>query len=132
MKRIDPTSSRAAIDSFRTGYPGTFTPLPVAYPDDVATFDLANIARHQYSWLLGSSLLACPLMGADFDSAETRDVYLPAGKWLDFETGQRYQGPTTLKDHSLPMDKMPLFVGERASWYLRTTKGNFGWNCFQP
>lgn len=101
----------AAIESYRTGYPRTFTPLPVAYPDDDVTYDLASVAKRQYSWLLGPSLLACPLFGHDFNVAEARDVYLPAGKWQDFESGRQYEGPVTLPNYALPMNKMPLFVG---------------------
>lgn len=50
-------------------------------------------------------------MGRDFDTAQTRDVYLPAGTWIDYETGARFTGPATLDDYPLGTDRIPAFVG---------------------
>jgi lysophospholipase L1-like esterase len=61
--------------------------------------------------MFGPSLLATPLYGDDFATATTRDVYLPAGKWLDYDTGKIYTGPQMLKGFALPVGKTPLFVG---------------------
>ena len=41
----------------------------------------------------------------------TRDVYLPEGKWIDYDTGKEYTGPVMLKDFEIPVEKTPLFVG---------------------
>ncbi len=101
----------AAVRSYETGYPGTATPLPIAYPDDPATYDLVSYAAKQYQWLLGPSLLVYPLYGSDVTTADSRDVYLPEGEWMDIETGQRYTGPVTLEDHEIPVGKIPAFVG---------------------
>ena len=101
----------AAIDSWKTGYPSTATPLPIAYPDDAATYDLVSYAAKQYEWMMGPSLLVAPLYGSDTGSANTRDVYLPSGTWMDIETGERFTGPTTLKDYAQPFGKIPAFVG---------------------
>ncbi|QNN25209.1 hypothetical protein HED60_23990 [Planctomycetales bacterium ZRK34] len=101
----------AAMQSYETGYPYTITPLPIAYPDDKVTYDLTSRKSKQYQWLLGPSLLAAPLFGSDYDTVTSRDVYLPAGRWMDYETGQIFTGPTTLKDYPRALDAMPLFVG---------------------
>lgn len=101
----------AAVESYRTGYPHTMTPLHIAYPKDVNTYHLINRKTRQYEWMLGPSMMAAPLFGCDFDTAESRDVYLPEGKWMDYETGEIFYGPVTLKQFSLPMDKMPVFIG---------------------
>lgn len=101
----------AAVDSFKTGFPYTMTPLPIAYPSDANTYDLANTSTRQYEWMLGESLLAAPLFGNDLTTATSRDVYLPEGKWIEYETGKVYNGPTTLKNYELPLDKVPVFVG---------------------
>ena len=45
-----------------------------------------------YEWLIGDSLLATPLYGNDYDTASSRDVYLSAGKWMDYDTGKLYSG----------------------------------------
>ena len=61
--------------------------------------------------MIGDSLLATPLYGNDFETAGTRDIYLPAGIWIDYDTGKKYQGPNTLPGYPLPPGKTPLFVG---------------------
>ncbi|SDT49501.1 TIM-barrel domain-containing protein [Jiangella sp. DSM 45060] len=101
----------AAAESMRTGFPSTATPLPIAYPDDPATYDLVSYGAKQYQWMLGPSLLVHPLFGSDVTTAQARDVYLPAGEWMDLETGERHTGPVTLEDHPQPVGKVPAFVG---------------------
>ena len=109
--RLQPYVYSAAVDASRTGFPYPMTPLPLAYPDDPAVYELANRDRRSYQWLIGESLLATPLYGDDYATANARDVYLPAGKWMDYDTGEVHEGPGTLKDFALPVGKTPLFVG---------------------
>jgi alpha-glucosidase (family GH31 glycosyl hydrolase) len=109
--RLHPYIYSAAIDSYRTGFPYTLTPLPLAYPEDPNVYGLENTTRRSYQWLIGESLLATPLYGDDYATAETRDVYLPAGTWIDYDTGAVYEGPRTLEGFPLPIGKTPLFVG---------------------
>jgi alpha-glucosidase (family GH31 glycosyl hydrolase) len=101
----------AALDAYETGFPWTMAPLPLVFPDDPKVYDRENTTVRGYQWMFGPSLLACPLYGNDYDTATTRDIYLPAGKWMDYDTGKVYQGPTLLKDFALPAGKTPLFVG---------------------
>lgn len=109
--RLLPYIYDAALKTHETGFPYTMTPLPLAYPDDPEVYGLANTERRAYEWLIGESLLATPLYGADYDTATTRDLYLPEGTWVQYETGKVYEGPTTLEDFPLPIGKTPLFVG---------------------
>lgn len=109
--RLHPYIYSAALDAYRTGFPATLTPLALAYPADPEVYRLENTTRRGYQWMIGESLLATPLYGEDYATAETRDVYLPRGRWIDYDTGQLYQGPTTLKNFALPIGKTPLFVG---------------------
>ncbi|MDQ1910517.1 glycoside hydrolase family 31 protein [Paenibacillus sp. GD4] len=109
--RYAPYIYSAVITAYETGFPAAMTPLPLAYPDDPATYGLANRTTRQYEWLLGPSLLAAPLFGNDFDTAETRDVYLPEGSWIEYETGKRYEGPAFLRNHPIPKGAIPVFVG---------------------
>ncbi|SDT49477.1 GDSL-type esterase/lipase family protein [Jiangella sp. DSM 45060] len=101
----------AVLDGHATGYPSAMTPLPVAYPDDPATYGLVNDETRQYEWMFGESLLAAPVFGADFDTAQTRDVYLPEGRWIDYSTGAVFDGPRTLEDYAVGTDRVPAFVG---------------------
>jgi len=38
----------------------------------------------------------------------SRDIYLPAGSWRDYNTGQSHKGGEWLKNYSAPLDKLPL------------------------
>ncbi len=101
----------AVLDGNETGFPYAMTPLPIAYPDDANTYGLVNDETRQYEWMFGESLLATPVFGADFETAQARDVYLPAGKWIDYETGAVFTGPRTLDDYAIGTDRVPAFVG---------------------
>lgn len=107
------------LDSHRSGFPYAMTPLPIAYPDDTTTYALANDDTRQYEWMLGESLLATPVFGADFDTAQARDVYLPEGRWIDYDTGAVFDGPRTLEDYAIGTDRVPAFVGGKGVLVLR-------------
>lgn len=109
--RLAPYKYDAAMDSYHTGYPYTFTPLHIAFPDDEVTHELVNYERQQYHWLIGESLLAVPLMHSRYRETDLLDIYLPEGQWMDYETGQLYEGPQMLRDFQMPLDKTPVFVG---------------------
>ena len=61
--------------------------------------------------MIGDALLAAPLYGEDYETATSRNVYLPEGKWIDYESGEQYNGPLMLSDYEIPLEKIPLFVG---------------------
>ncbi|PZX16397.1 alpha-D-xyloside xylohydrolase [Breznakibacter xylanolyticus] len=57
--------------------------LFVEFPDDPGAWLIDN------EYLFGSDILVAPL----FDQGSTsRDVYLPKGKWIDYQTGKVYDG----------------------------------------
>lgn len=93
------------------GYPWTMTPLSIAFPQDEQTYGHENATDRRYEWMIGDSMLATPLYGEDYATAETRDVYLPRGQWMDFDSGKIYAGGQTLKGFPLPVGKTPLFLG---------------------
>lgn len=109
--RLQPYMYSNAVKAYKTGFPYPLTPLPLAYPEDENVYGLADTTRRSYQWMIGESLLATPLYGDDYDTATSRDVYLPAGKWIEYNSGQVHEGPTTLKDYPLPVGKDPLFIG---------------------
>lgn len=109
--RISPYLYQYARRFANDGYPWTMTPLPVAFPKDNAVYGHENATDRHYEWLIGEALLAAPLYGNDYATATTRDIYLPAGEWMDFETGKIYKGNQTLNAFPMPVDKAPLFVG---------------------
>lgn len=109
--RLHPYIFSAAIQAYHDGFPHTLAPLPLVYPDDVNVYGRENARVRGYQWMLGPSLLATPLYGEDYADADTRDVYLPAGKWMDYDTGEMHEGPKLLRAFPLPHGKTPLFVG---------------------
>jgi hypothetical protein len=116
--RFRPYIWSAASDSFETGYPFTMTPLPVAYPGQPSVYDTPNP-----EWMLGQSILAT---GACFTSLPVlddcaADVVLPPGRWIDFNSGQAFTGPTTLRGYRFPLGKLPIFIGGKGTVVFRDT-----------
>ena len=101
----------AAVKTFLSGFPYTMTPLPLAYPADSATYYRENDTVRGYQWLIGDALMAIPLYGNDYNQSNTRNIYLPAGKWIDYDNGNVYQGPSLVQNFNIPVDKTPLLVG---------------------
>ena len=82
-----------------SGYP-MFRSMVFEWPDDSAVWGITD--EH----LLGESFLVCPVLHA----SGTRDVYLPEAKWVDFWSGQIFNGPARLKDVKSPLSRLPLYV----------------------
>ena len=55
--------------------------LFIEYPDDPGSWQVDN------QYLLGSDILVAPL----FEESNERDVYLPPGKWIDYQTEKIYE-----------------------------------------
>jgi alpha-glucosidase len=82
-----------------TGSP-ILRPLLYHFPDDPQTYPLADQV------LLGPSLMAAPVYRP---GVEHRAVYLPAGTWYDWWSGERHAGPIHILAHA-PLERMPLYV----------------------
>ena len=128
--RLQPYLYSQAVRFSQDGYPWTMTPLPIAFPEDKSTQGRENATVRGYEWMIGDALLATPLYGNDYAEATTRDVYLPAGNWMDFDTGDLYRGPRMLKGFPLPPGKMGLFVG--GSGILIEKEGKSLLACIYP
>ncbi|MEV0645733.1 TIM-barrel domain-containing protein [Phytomonospora sp. NPDC050363] len=88
----------AAVESARTGEP-MMRALLVDSPADPAAWgeDLA--------YRLGRDLLVAPMTDPD----GTRQVYLPAGDWVDYWTGRVHHGQRYISV-TVPLERIPLFV----------------------
>jgi hypothetical protein len=109
--RIAPYLFSNARQFAEDGYPWTMTPLPIAFPDDPQVYGRENATNRGYEWMIGDAMLATPLYGNDYDKANARDIYLPAGQWMDFDTGKIYEGKQMLESFEMPVEKTPLFIG---------------------
>lgn len=86
-------------EASRSGAP-VLRPLLYHFPDDPDTYQLHDQV------LLGPWLLAAPIYQP---GREHRHVYLPAGTWYDWWTGEAISGPAHLLAHA-PLERMPLYV----------------------
>ncbi len=96
--RLLPYLYTCAAETARTGAPW-MRPLFLEFPQDAATFNLRD------EWLVGSRLLAAPVLA----EGGRRAVYLPAGRWYDFNTGASVEGGRTLT-LVVPLSTIPAYV----------------------
>ncbi|MFI0981632.1 NPCBM/NEW2 domain-containing protein [Streptomyces sp. NPDC021093] len=87
---------------------GMVRPLALEYPEDPK----AGTDAAKYEFMSGEDFLVAPVYQ---DSAERDGIYLPKGTWVDYWSGRLYEGPTTVDNHSAPLDTLPLFVKAGAS-----------------
>lgn len=88
-----------ALKSSRTGIP-MMRALLLEYPEDESCFDIYD------EYMFGDSLLVCPVTDSE---ANSREVYLPEGKWIGFRDGKVYEGcKKTVVD--APVHTIPVFV----------------------
>lgn len=93
-------------EASRTGAP-VMRPLVWEFPRD------PRVASRADSFLLGEALLVAPLREA---GVQERSVYLPAGIWYDFWTGERIEvepGPEGTGRSVVaeaPLERLPLYV----------------------
>ncbi|GAA0377267.1 alpha-xylosidase [Acrocarpospora corrugata] len=96
--RLMPYIYSAAVVAAETGAP-MMRALCVDYPDDPVAW------QADLEYLFGKDLLVAPMISAD----GTRSVYLPAGSWVDYWTGEILTGGRylTVSPH---LDRIPLYV----------------------
>jgi alpha-glucosidase len=82
-----------------TGRP-ILRPLVYDYPDDPDVVDCCDQA------MVGPDVMVAPVVRP---GVRKRLVYLPAGDWSDFWTGERHAGGTYIAV-AAPLERMPLFV----------------------
>ncbi len=70
--------------------------LFVEYSDDPGSWLIDN------EYLFGEDILVAPL----FENTTGRDVYLPPGEWIDYQTGKSYQGGW----HQIAHGEIPVIV----------------------
>ncbi|MBZ5582026.1 MAG: alpha-xylosidase [Acidobacteriia bacterium] len=80
--RLMPYVYAQAKDSSERGLP-MLRALFVEYPNDPGSWQVDD------EYLFGSEILVAPLMESGIAG---RDVYLPPGQWIDYQTGKTYSG----------------------------------------
>jgi alpha-glucosidase len=100
--RLTPYLYTASREAYDTGTP-TDRAMVLEFPDDPATWS----KRTQYQFMAGPSFLVAPVYE---DSRVRNDIYLPAGRWIDYWDGTEFNGPATVNGYAAPLDKLPVFV----------------------
>jgi len=71
-------------------------------------------------FLLGDGLLAAPVL---HKGARQREVWLPAGAWYDWHSGQQHTGPGCVTVEA-PLGTTPMFVRAGAALFLAESRRN--------
>ena len=93
------------------------------YPND---YTLGKATQYQY--LYGPYFLVAPIYQATDADAEGNDVrngiYLPQGQWVDYFTGDIYEGGRIINHFDAPLWKLPVFVKRGAIIPVTTAHNN--------
>ncbi len=88
---------------------------PIIRPMFLATQNAYTLGTAtQYQYLYGPSFLVAPVYKAT--KADTlgndirNNIYLPAGKWIDYFSGEVYEGNRVINNIDVPIWKIPVFV----------------------
>jgi len=98
--RLIPYIEGCLAEASATGLP-VQRAMPLAFPDDRA----ARSFDTQY--LFGPAMLVCPILAP----GGRVEAWLPAGAWVDFFTGERFEGPAATTFEA-PLDRLPVLVAE--------------------
>lgn len=99
-QRLVPYLAAMMAAATRDGTP-TIRPLPLAFPNDVA-----SRARADDEYMLGPDLLAAPVV---VEGAKSRNVHIPPGKWISWWDASIHDGPRD-EDVAAPLGQPPLFA----------------------
>lgn len=84
--------------------------------DDPNIYTLGKSTQYQY--LYGPYFLVAPIYQdtqADGEGNDVRNgIYLPEGEWVDYFTGDVYQGGCVINNFAAPLWKLPVFVKKGA------------------
>lgn len=98
-----------------------FIDYPNAYTYGTAT---------QYQFMYGPSFLVAPVWKEtqpDEAGNDIRDgIYLPEGQWIDYFTGDMYEGECVVNNFQAPLWKLPVFVKNGSIIPLTNPNNNVG------
>ncbi|HLR26428.1 MAG TPA: TIM-barrel domain-containing protein [Fodinibius sp.] len=94
--RLMPYIYAQAKESAENGLP-MLRALFVEFPDDPGSWNIDD------EYLFGSDILVAPLLQK---KARQREVYMPPGKWIDYQTGEVYRGGW----HRIEAGEIPIIM----------------------
>ena len=100
--------------------------------EDTNEYTLSTATKYQFMY--GPSLLVAPIFEETAIDKEGNDIrngiYLPKGKWVDYFTGDVYEGGRIINNVDAPLWKLPVFVKSGA--ILPMTHPNNNPNAIDP
>tara|TARA_R110000868_G_scaffold107780_2_gene294775 strand:- start:40356 stop:42806 length:2451 start_codon:yes stop_codon:yes gene_type:complete len=93
----------ASYEMHETGKP-LMRALVLDYQTDENVYDVTD------QYMLGKNLMICPVTEK---GAKTRVVYLPEGNWINYWSGEQYNGKQYLSV-LCPIDQVPIFIKDGA------------------
>jgi alpha-D-xyloside xylohydrolase len=100
--RLLPYIYSHAYNATKTGIP-MIRAMVLEFQNDPSTHNL------QDQYMFGDAFLAAPV----YKPINKRTVYLPEGTWYDYEAGQEFTGPITLRIEP-SLDVLPLYVRDNS------------------
>lgn len=98
--RLLPYLYSAAYETYLEGIP-MMRAMLLEFQEDLTVRNVSS------QYMLGGSLLVAPV----FDQKKKLHVYLPAGSWIDFYSGERITGERWITCQ-ISIDRIPLFIRE--------------------
>ncbi len=108
-------------EASETGIPA-MRPLMLEYPDDQRTYGIDG------QFLFGSDLLVAPVLR---EAATEQGVYLPAGDWYDYWTGEQFTGGKWI-GVPVTLSSIPIFVRSGAFVFTQPVVQHTGEMPGQP
>lgn len=106
--KLMPYIYSCAYNSHKTGVPFMY-PLFFFAPTDQNTYS----ADYQYGY--GPAFMIAPIYekAGNEEGTATREIYLPEGEWIDFNTKETFSGNQFI-DYTATIDVLPLFIKKGA------------------
>jgi alpha-D-xyloside xylohydrolase len=89
----------------------SITGLPIIQPLVLLHQNDPNVFGVRHAYYFGDEFLVAPMIKPNADS---REIYLPTGNWIDFWTNDLHVGEKTIAWMNADQTKFPLFVREGA------------------
>ena len=98
-EKLRPYTRKLMKEAHEKGTPVMRT-LFYEYPEDSVCWEIED------QYLYGGDILVAPVLNAN---SESREVYLPEGMWIEYETKKVYKGKQWITVKT-PIDEIPIFT----------------------
>ncbi len=119
--KLIPYIYSAYFKAFQTGTP-VIQALVFNYPDDVNTYSIDD------QYFFGDNMMICPVTEK---GARSRTLYLPEGKWIDYWSGEVFEGKKNIITRT-PLEKIPIFIKAGAIIPMQPDMQYFGEKPVDP